>query len=58
LFGWKQYYTGIIHRHCDKMKSRILFEMTQHLLAYAAVRYGYRATRTGEDTTENDNFKK
>jgi len=40
------------------MKSRILFEMTQHLTAHAAVRYGYRATRTGEDTTENDNFKK
>jgi hypothetical protein len=40
------------------MKTRILFEMIQNIMSYAAVRYRNAVTNTGEDTAENDNFKK
>ena len=49
LFDWKQYQTGIIHRHCHKMKSRILSEIMQNIMAYAAIRYRNGATKTRED---------
>jgi hypothetical protein len=50
LLGWKQYYSGIIYRHVDKIKSRVLSEMIHYNMSNTAERGGNGATKTDEQT--------